>query len=198
MEIKIKDQNGYIEAEWTIEDGVMIVSPKKNEKIDLSQFKSGDVLFCSHNRLQWLCIYKDEIEYVGDNIYMEDYCSLNLDGDKALYIKADYSDSATFVRHATEEERNKLFKALADEGWEWDVKERKLVKLKWKPKVGEMCYYPLFINDDLEFEVSTFKYEHQVDVDNDPCIPRGWVFCTEAECKEFCDKLNKAIEGVNP
>lgn len=32
MEVKIKDVNGYIDAEWTIEDGIMLVYPKKQEK----------------------------------------------------------------------------------------------------------------------------------------------------------------------
>lgn len=32
MEVKIKDANGYIDAEWTIEDGIMLVYPKKEEK----------------------------------------------------------------------------------------------------------------------------------------------------------------------
>ena len=28
MEVRIKDNNGYVDADWTIEDGVMVVSPK--------------------------------------------------------------------------------------------------------------------------------------------------------------------------
>lgn len=32
MEVKIKDANGYVDAEWTIEDGIMLVYPKKEEK----------------------------------------------------------------------------------------------------------------------------------------------------------------------
>lgn len=33
MEVKIKDGNGCVDADWTIEDGVMVVSPKgKNLK----------------------------------------------------------------------------------------------------------------------------------------------------------------------
>ena len=32
MEVKIKDANGYVDAEWKIEDGIMLVYPKKEEK----------------------------------------------------------------------------------------------------------------------------------------------------------------------
>ena len=41
MEVRIKDNNGYVDADWTIEDGVMIVSPK----VEKFEPKDGDVVF---------------------------------------------------------------------------------------------------------------------------------------------------------
>lgn len=31
MELKIKNQNELIDADWIIEDGIMVVSPKKSK-----------------------------------------------------------------------------------------------------------------------------------------------------------------------
>lgn len=49
MKIKIKNNNEYIPATLEVVDGEMIVSPiasPKEDKVDISQFKTGDVITC--------------------------------------------------------------------------------------------------------------------------------------------------------
>ena len=58
MEVKIKDANGYVDAEWTIEDGIMLVYPKKEEK-------KGTII----DRVK---SYEDACKELGRQAYNED------------------------------------------------------------------------------------------------------------------------------
>lgn len=59
MKIKIKDQDQLIDAIIEIVGGVMIVSPKE-EKVDITKFKDGDVITCGWDdngwSFSWTCI----------------------------------------------------------------------------------------------------------------------------------------------
>lgn len=191
MEVKIKQGNEIIDATIEMVDGVMVVSPKK-VKVDVSQFKDGDVITCGHDAYYWICILRGEIEYIIDNMFIGDYCSINSDG--TYYLKPDGSDSATWVRYATEEEKKLLFDKLAEEGWEWRPDTKELVKIKWKPKDDEIYCRPRF-NDEgficCKDRWDNVKYENFF-------YDKGWIFKTEQECQEFCNRLNDAINQVKP
>ena len=131
MEVKIKTTEGLVDATIEIVDGVMIVSPKKQS--NYADFKDGDVIVCGWSDSEWICILKGEIESVGKRYYLEDYCGIYLKGkgsDEEIWLEQCYSDSALFVRYATEEEKQKLFDKLADKGYSWDAEKKELVKLK--------------------------------------------------------------------
>lgn len=193
-EIKIKDQERYIDATIEVVDGVMVVSPKE-EKVDITQFKDGDIITCGwynkHGMYYWTSILRGEIERITDNLFIADYCSMNYDGTYSM--ENGDSDSATYVRYATEGEKKELFDKIAKEGYEWLADERKLVK-KWTPKKDEWYYHPYC-------EATYFKSwcvdwrggEFDVAILN-----KGWVFRTEEECLKFCQKLNNAINQVKP
>lgn len=198
MEVKIKSNEGMVDATIEMVDGVMVVSPKdiKMRKIDLTQFRDGDILYCSwsYKQTEWVAILKGEVDYMDNtHVFMEDYCSLFLTGDNALEVEG-FSDSATFVRHATEEEKQKLFKALADNGLEWDAEKEQLVKLKWKPKYKEF-YFRIIFEHAVIIPYRTYWTDDRIDK---AYYQKGWVFKTEEECQEFCDKLNQAISQVKP
>lgn len=195
MEIKIKTENGYVDADWTIEDCVMVVSPKE-VKINATQFNDGDVITCGHNAFHWTCILRGEIEYIVDNMFIEDYCGINSDG--TYYLEPSDSDSATWVRYATEEEKKKLFDKLAEEGYEFDFEKKELIKLKWEPKVGDKYSHPScsitsdWIRFDPACSVNTAtSFDMKI-------IKHNLAFKTKEECQEFCDRLNVAINSVKP
>lgn len=195
MEIKIKDHDQLIDATIEVVDGVMIVSPKE-EKVDVTKFKDGDVITCGWDdgskSYNWTGILQGEIEYISDNMFIGDYCSLDLKGEFLDHNSG--SDSATWVRYASEEEKNKLFDKLKEEGLEWDANKKELVKLRWKPKKGEICYHPfcdgtIFNPFKTDWEEGTFYFG---------LLDKGWVFRTKEECEQFCDRLNEAINSVKP
>ena len=97
-------------------------------------------------------------------------------------------------RYATEEEKKRLFDKLSEEGLAWDAEKKELVKLKWKPKEGELYFLPRF--DVSGFHVRSFEWE-DTSVE-DKYYENGWIYQTREECQEFCDKLNQAINQVKP
>lgn len=181
MEVKIKSNEGMVDATIEMVDGVMVVSPKEVK----FEPKDGDVITCTNS----VCSYTLILKKVECNIAYS-YAVLL---DNRCLKTGDWS-SYKNPRPATEEEKQKLFKALADEGYAWDADKRELVKLKWKPKLKGIYYAP---------SVNEFRFEHNLyrwgkdDIDS-KLYEMGWVFKTPKECQEFCDRLNKAINQVKP
>ena len=100
-------------------------------------FKDGDVIFTHANCLKvgvgnsWISIFKEKrnrgvatyVDYAEDG---SDYYS-DLDGDKALLCM---ESDILRQRFATEEEKQKLFKAIKANGYKWNAETKTLEKLK--------------------------------------------------------------------
>lgn len=181
MEVRIKKGNGYVDAEWTIENGVMVVLPKKFEP------KDGDVIV-GGGETRFVAIF-NMMRFDYSFFY---YALLVLDGDKRPQLNS----WASFlnVRPASEDEKKLLFDKLAEEGWEWKADTKELVKLKWKPKEDEIYFLPHC--DVSGFHVRSFEWEDTM-VENQ-YYKKGWIYKTEQECQEFCNRLNEAINQVKP
>lgn len=181
MEVRIKDSNGYIDADWTIEDGVMVVSPK----VVKFEPKDGDIVAINEGTQIFVCK-----KYLRDGVIH-------------AYFGWDFTNNVIFdegewgvERPATFEEMKKFFDKLKENGLAWDAEKRELVKLKWKPADREKVYVAGF----------TFYGEHPFCPFEDAAYAdsmqwravykRGWYFKTIEECQSFCDKLNQAIDSV--
>ena len=198
MKIVINNNGEHIPATLEVVDGVMIVSPVKGN--DITQFKDGDIITCGweneFNTCSWVAVLNGTIEDCKGNYFLEEYCGTYLvggDGKEQSWIDS-YSDSATWVRYATEEEKQKLNDALAKEGKAWDAEKKAVVDLKWKPKVGEICFapyfdFPKFITKQWLWEINGYSTEY---------YNKGWCFKTKEECEAFCKKLNDCISSINP
>ena len=94
-------------------------------------FKDGDIIY---NRLQRrICIYhyrEDETPCIGYFRYNEYNKTFEILNDDICIAKQDY-------RFATEEEKEKLFKAIQDNGYKWNV-ETKTLEIAPKFKVGDI------------------------------------------------------------
>ena len=187
MEVKIKNGNEMVDADWTIEDGVMVVSPK----VVKFEPKDGDIVtVTTETGGNYTCFFKgcvngDIYSYGGlNNLY-------NMLFEVGLVC---CSKKQKTIYPATEEEKKKLFDKLKEVGYEWDAEKKELVKLKWKPKYGGRYYRPLFCNSG--FYVYDNVFSEAAEPTIKPYIDKGWLFKTKKECQEFVDKLNQAIEGV--
>ena len=93
-------------------------------------FKPGDIVITNHN--EYAFIYSGE----NDN-YWECYCGVYC-GTRDLCINSkQWSDKSHNIRLATEEEKEKLFKVIKDNGYEWDAETKtlkKLIKVNFKDR----------------------------------------------------------------
>lgn len=187
MEIKIKNNNEIIDATIEMVDGVMVVSPKEVK----FEPKDGDVLSnYIRNQYQGTFIL-DNVSDCGEAIF---HVCLDADGKFITGNGGNYCGYIDDCRPATEEEKKLLFDKLAEEGYEFDFEKKELVKLKWKPKEGETCFapyfdFPKFITKQWLWEINGFSTDY---------YNKNWIFRTEQECQEFCDRLNEAINSVKP
>lgn len=177
MEVKIKNGAEMIDATIEMVDGVMVVSPKKFEP------KEGDVITCTRSN----CTYTFIIKYLrGDIAYS--YAVLL---DNGILRYNDWSKYEN-PHPATEEEKKLLFDKLKEEGYEWDEEKKEVVKIKWKPVLGEVYFRIEFI--DHEFRYADWNWKNSTyEIE---AYEGGWCFKTKEECQEFCNRLNNAINQV--
>lgn len=99
------------------------------------EFKNGDIAFADYGNRQDVFIVSDKTDlYEGYSSFISlDLRGLTLSmGYRTCFFKKNLCE----LRLATEEERQQLFKALANEGKAWDAEKKMIVGLKslWTPK----------------------------------------------------------------
>lgn len=180
MEVRIKQGDEMLDATIEMVDGVMVVSPKA-EKFEP---KDGDVVSVNSGSHIFICK-----NYIGDGIL---YAYIGLDFEfNRFFEEGKWSAS----RFATEEEKKLFFDKLKEKGYEWDAEKRELVKLKWKPEIGQVFWTPLLDPTRLfqPFDLTWRGQRERLAI-----LKRDWVFKTKEECQVFCDKLNAVINQVKP
>ena len=103
----------------TIEDNLIIIEEKKEE------FKDGDILHSKQT--DRILIFKNYS--LGCDEKFSCYCN-NLDEDN-------FNWANTAFRHATEEEKQRLFDALKEEGLRWNAETKELEKIRKRAEKGE-------------------------------------------------------------
>lgn len=100
-------------------------------------FKDGDILYAQSFNFEYILIF---CSHNPNSIYKDEYAAYVSLSDKEICYEEihdviDYG-STKMVRLATEEEKQKLFDALAKEGkrWNTDTKQVEDIKPKWAPK----------------------------------------------------------------
>ena len=193
MEVKIKQGTEMLDATIEVGDGVMVVSPKEVK----FEPKDGDV-FCVDSLYPCVGIVEEVYSYGKpdkDRLYFSvGYWIESGDMQLETFCACNRNTEPNY-RHATEEEKKKLFAKLKEEGYEFDFEKKELVKLKWKPKEGEEFWLPLYYTAPVEFKPITSLLNKGRDK---VILDKGWVLKTKEECQEFCNRLNDAINSVKP
>lgn len=109
----------------TIKDGSVVFE---------KEFENGDVLCSAYSGT--MVIFKEK-EKDGSRYFYSHY-NTDRSSNKGW-------NSAAF-RHATEEEKQLLFKKMKEKGLKWNVEKKRVEKLLWRADVGEEYY---FINSSL-------------------------------------------------
>ena len=154
--IKVEDKEEYIRG--FLSNGKITLCgecqlfPSKDQR-DWNKFhrpfKDGDVIYVKSKREcpELIGIYKSE-----NSIMINDYCSASIDG-KSFYLESIYGliykSNIDAIRIATEEEKQKLFQAIKDNGYRWNPETKTLEKLiEHKFKVGDKIKYKYGKNND--------------------------------------------------
>ena len=195
MKIVINNNGERIPATLEVVDGMMIVSPVKDK--DISQFKDGDVVVYHYGEdASTIAILQGEVDTISKYLFIEDYVSL--DSVEGLLLDSNYTDAATDVRYATEEEKQKLFDALAKEGKAWDSEKKAVVDLKWKPKIGDKYNHPMCSITDDGIRYGSATATHTDSLFDKRLIKQNLAFKTQEECEAYCKRLNEAIINIKP
>ena len=133
--VKLDDNTayGYVREIERKLGGILNLETLEIEKAQ-QEFKDGDVLFVKCYDSAFIEIFK----YSKNNGDLYDRASLDTT-NQILDISGRYrigKDEITELRLATEEEKYKLFEALAKEGKAWNAEKKQIVDLKpkWTPK----------------------------------------------------------------
>lgn len=150
-QIKITEENKYllnalancpIGTEITFNDGVI--------EVGKHEFKRGDFLTSND----------------GDDILIFKVKSITMESDSFcsffnIQDRDNFAWTTSKFRHSTEEEKQRLIKALNDQGKDWDAEKMEIVDYIWKPKIGDVIYYIDADNDDF---VLDFVFEGKYDL----------------------------------
>ena len=125
----------------TIKDGSVVIEKEEQKE---QEFKDGDVLaYKNSSSNTFPFIYKDTDEDGFYIFYVGVDCSENIQ----LLDDADDRWGNAPLRHATEKEKQLLFKKMKEQGLKWNAKEKRVEKLLWRADAGEEYY---FINSSLK------------------------------------------------
>ena len=179
----------------TIEENLGGKLNRETLEIDKQQeFKDGDIVtafFADGNEM--ICVFKEKIE----QDYMA-YCGFFYKGkhEGEMYLGYDciYNDDplCNEIRFATEEEKQKLFEALAKENKAWDAEKKAIVDLKpkWNPKPFDRVVTR--VDDDAIWTANIFSHIDQYGEYNTIGCVGGYPYCLP-----YNDETAKLIGTTN-
>ena len=171
---KIEQQDGFL---------VVVFEPNKKEKWVP---KDGDIYTTDNNGIG---IYNANYKAIRNIIPF--YCGLREDG--SLYIHKQDGDNSGFgyfdnMRPATDDEKQRLFDALAKEGKRWNAETKQIEDLpRWRAKIGEKYY---FVGDCLDVD---FNSENS-DKFDDSYYAADNYFKTEEAAERAAEKIRKILK----
>lgn len=148
------------------------------------EFKDGDIT-CTKNGIH---IFKN-ID-VFDHHY---YCAL-YDGEVFYNKLFNTFEAIKSLRHATEEEKQKLFNAMAKDGKRWNAESKKVEDIepnRWRAEKG--CNY--FYINPCGLIVSCLDYYFP---DENKKYHLGNYFKTEKHAQEAAEKIKELLKQINP
>lgn len=118
-------------------------------EIESQKFNDGDILTC----LSTSICNNSTFILRGDDIYGYLYYAATVDSGE-LYISTGntWCGKNSIVRHATEEEKTKLFDVLGKEGKRWNAEEKVIEDIKQKPKKECATYKKVYDKPEHEFQ----------------------------------------------
>lgn len=115
----------------TVKDGSVVIEKEESKE---QEFKRGDVIVSKANEILLVDIHCFE------NRILRSFVHLQQDG---TLFNSSYSlwNEHYVWSLATEEEKQKLFDKMKEQGLKWNPKEKRVEKIRWRAKKGENYYF---------------------------------------------------------
>jgi len=175
---EIKIPEGTKSMTCNIEGNKVII-----EFIPKEKFKDGDILASAIS----IVIYNG----VRENEAIVCYGGLNVSWSKFVFYDTPsigFGDTECY-RLATEEEKQKLFDAMAKEGLKWNAENKKVEKIRWRAKYMGY-YYHIDTDGKVRGGIDTGDA-----IFDDDRYEFGNYFKTEEEAIEKSEQIKKILKG---
>lgn len=146
----------------TIKDGSVVFE---------KEFEDGDVLRPVHDDL--ILIYKESCSSECFSSHFNTMHNYNNDWNTRSF------------RHATEEEKQKLFDKMKEQGLKWNDEKKRVEKIRWRAEEGGGYY-------SIDTDIEVWKYFE----DNDTCDNKLYNALNYFHTKEQAEEVAKRIKEV--
>ena len=160
------------------------------------EFKDGDIAFADFGKIQDVFIVSGKTN-LSEGYYS--FIALNLNSTKALsigYKTSFFKKNLNTLRLATEEEKQQLFDALAEEGKAWNVEKKMIVDLKQKVELKPFDKVLVRHQETEAWSANIFSHTDKTDEYLDyVCVNGRWEFCIPYIGNEHLLGTTKDVEG---
>ena len=157
----------------TIKDGSVVIEE------EVQEFENGDVLCSAYNGT--MVIFKEK-EKDGSRYFYSHY-NTDRSSNKGW-------NSAAF-RHATEEEKQLLFKKTKEQGLKWNAEEKRVEKIRWRAEKGEKYFTLKGATLVIDF------YTENFDRTDEKCHEYGNYFRTEEQVEEAAKRVKETLRNYH-
>ena len=185
MEIKLKLNGQDIVlniSDVTVNDKPVSIDNK--EQVDTHKFKDGDFCYSTNGFSNYVFIFKSKIDSDRSNyhaIFQLTHGSLFKTNNWCF----SYIDT---TRLASNKEKELLLKALKESSLRWDEEAKKILYLKWKPKLGET-----YFSFDRNMQPACFMW---TSAQNDEhCYLTNKCFKTLEETEKYAKKFAEILKN---
>lgn len=147
----------------TIKDGIVIFE---------KDFEDGDVLHSVHDDL--MLIYKEGSSSESFSSHFNTAHNYN------------FGWNIHSFRHATEEEKQLLFKKMKEQGLKWNAEEKRVEKIRWRAGVGEKYFTTTIYGQIFNF------YERNGEYDDTHYDAYAY-FHTEEQAEEAAKRVKETL-----
>ena len=185
MEIKLKlnGENVVLNISDIKVDGKP-VCVDNNEQVNTPKFKDGDFCYSTNGFSNYVFIFKSKIDSDRSNYH----AILQLTHGSIFKTNNWCFSYLETTRMASNEEKKLLLKSLKENSLRWDEESKKILDLKWKPKLGEKYFsFDLYMHPICFIWLDTRNDKH--------CYLNNKCFKTLEETEKYAKKFAEILKN---
>lgn len=159
-----------------IEDGIVIFKKKESKE---QEFKRGDVIVSMMNEILLVDVHSFE------NRILRSFVNIKEDGTLLNSSYSSWNEHHTW-RLATEDEKQKLFVKMKEQGLQWNAEKKRVEKIRWRAE--DRCRY-FYIDSCIKVgSGADFRY-----AEDEERWEVGNYFQTEEEAEEAAKSVKEIL-----